>query len=207
MSDDKNLQPIMVACPDCDLLNQVPELVPGESASCVRCDATLSRNPKNSIARALALTWTAVILFIVANSFPFLSFGMEGIVAHTTLISGVESLYREGMIFVAAAVGFTTFVVPTVILSGLLYLLLPLQVGRRLPGAERILRLMLSLKPWNMVEIFMIGIIVAGVKLHKMADLVPGLSAWAFILLIFVFAAIYVCLESRLLWERMEAAR
>jgi paraquat-inducible protein A len=58
-----------------------------------------------------------------------------------------------------------------------------------------------------MVEIFMIGIIVAGVKLQKMAALEPGLGAWAFILLIFVMAAIGTSLEPRVLWERLESAR
>ena len=53
----------------------------------------------------------------------------------------------------------------------------------------------------------MIGIIVAGVKLHKMADMTPGLGVWAFMLLIFVMAAITAALEPRVLWERLEDAR
>jgi paraquat-inducible protein A len=207
MSDDESLQPILVACPDCDLLNQLPELAPDESASCVRCDATLSRNPKNSIARGLALTWTAVILFAIANVFPFLSFGKDGIVTHTTLVSGIISLYHEGMYFLSGAVGFTTIVVPVIFLTGLCYLLLPLSFDRTLPGAAFVCRWLLRLRPWNMVEIFLIGIIVTAVKLHKMADLVPGLSAWAFLILVFVLTWIHATLEPRLMWERLEATR
>jgi paraquat-inducible protein A len=179
MPIDDVLQPITVACPDCDLINQVPALAPGESASCVRCDATLSRNPPNSISRAIALTFTAIILYAITCIFPFLS----------------------------AVVSFTTVVVPVFMMAGLCYLLLPLRADLRLPGAERILRWILNLQPWNMVEIFMIGIIVAGVKLQKMAALQPGVGAWAFIVLIFVMAAIAVSLEPRVLWERMERAR
>ncbi len=207
MAEDESLQPILIACPDCDLLNQLPELAPDESASCVRCDATLSRNPKNSLARGLALTWTAIILFAIANAFPFLSFGKDGIVMHTTLVSGIISLYHEGMYFLSAAVGFTTIVVPVIVLSGLCYLLLPLRFDRKLPGAEFICRWLLRLQPWNMVEIFLLGIIVTAIKLHKMADLVPGLSAWAFIALVFVLTWVHANLEPRLIWERLEAAR
>jgi len=207
MSDETVLKPITVACPDCDLLNNVPELAPGESASCVRCDATLSRNPKNSIERALALTLTAIFLFIVANAFPFLSFGMSGIVEHTTLISGIEGLFRQDMWLVASVVAATTIIVPTIMLTGLLYLLWPLQHGYRLPGSEFALRMILQLRPWNMVEIFLIGIIVAGVKLHKMANLIPGLSAWSFVLLVMILAWVAANLEPRLIWERLEAAR
>jgi len=207
MHDVQRLQPITVACPDCDLLNHVPELAPGESASCSRCNATLSRNPKNSIERALALTFTALILFAVANTFPFLSFGMKGIVTHTTLASGIAGLFQERMYFLAAVVCFTTILVPTTILAGSLYLLLPLQMGRRLPGAEHVLRWLLKLGPWNMVEIFMLGIIVAAIKLHKMAALVPELAAWAFMLLVLSFAMLAATVEPRLLWERLEAAK
>ena len=207
MPIDGILQPITVACPDCDLINQLPSLAPGESASCVRCDATLSRNPPNSIARGIALTFTAIVLYTITCTFPFLSFGKAGIVAHTKLFSGIIGLYEQGMYFLAAVVSFTTVVVPVFMMAGLCYLLLPLRADLRLPGAERILRWILNLQPWNMVEIFMIGIIVAGVKLQKMAALQPGVGAWAFIVLIFVMAAIAVSLEPRVLWERMERAR
>ena len=207
MPIDEVLQPITVACPDCDLINQVPALASGESASCVRCDATLSRNPPNSIARGIALTFTAIVLYAITCTFPFLSFGKAGIVAHTKLFSGIIGLYEQGMYFLAAVVSFTTVVVPVFMMAGLCYLLLPLRADLRLPGAERILRWILNLQPWNMVEIFMIGIIVSGVKLQKMAALQPGVGAWAFIVLIFVMAAIAVSLEPRVLWERMERAR
>ena len=207
MPIDDVLQPITVACPDCDLINQVPALASGESASCVRCDATLSRNPPNSIARGIALTFTAIVLYAITCTFPFLSFGKAGIVAHTKLFSGIIGLYEQGMYFLAAVVSFTTVVVPVFMMVGLCYLLLPLRADLRLPGAERILRWILNLQPWNMVEIFMIGIIVSGVKLQKMAALQPGVGAWAFIVLIFVMAAIAVSLEPRVLWERMERAR
>jgi paraquat-inducible protein A len=116
-------------------------------------------------------------------------------------------LYQEGMYFLAMVVSFTTVAVPVFILAGMCYLLLPLRFNLRLPGADYILRWMLNLQPWNMVEIFMIGIIVAGVKLQKMAALEPGLGAWAFMLLTFVMAALVIALDPRVLWERLEDAR
>ena len=196
-----------LACPDCDLINRVPALAPGESACCVRCEATLSRNPTNGITRGIALTFTAIILYTVTCVFPFLSFGEAGIVTHTRLFSGIIGLYDQGMYFLAAAVSFTTVAVPVFMLAGLCYLLLPLYANRRLPGAARVLRWIMHLQPWNMVEIFMIGIIVTGVKLHKIATLEPGIGAWSFMLLIFIMAAIGACLEPRVLWERLEKTR
>ncbi len=207
MADTEYLQEITMACPDCDLLNRVPELAPGESASCSRCEATLSRNPSDSINRALALTFTAIMLYIIACTFPFLSFGKAGIIVETHLVSGIMGLAHQGMYFLATVVAFTTVIVPTFVLSGLCYLLLPLKFGRRLPGAARIHRWLQRLEPWNMVEIFMIGIIVAAVKLAKLATLTPDLAAWAFMALIFVLAGIFATLEPRVVWEKLEAAR
>ena len=198
------LKAVTLACPDCDLINRVPALAPGESACCMRCEATLTRNPRNGLTRCIALTFTAILLYAVTWAFPFLSFGEGGIVTHTRLFSGIVGLYQEGMYFLAAAVSFTTVVVPIFIMAGLFYLLLPLRANKRLPGAERVLRSIMQLQPWNMVEIFMIGIIVSAVKLHKMAALEPGLGAWAFMLLIFVLAATSAFMEPRMLWERLE---
>jgi paraquat-inducible protein A len=207
MPVEDSLRPIVVACPDCDLINQVPALAPSESAACVRCDASLSRNPVNSLQRGIALTCTAIVLYIIACTFPFLSFGMSGIVAHTRMFSGIIGLYEQGMYFLAVAVSFTIVIVPVFTLTSLTYLLVPLGFNTRLPGAARVLRWVQRLEPWNMVEIFLIGIIVSGVKLQKMAALEPGLAAWAFIVLIFIMAAISLVLEPRVLWERLERAR
>jgi paraquat-inducible protein A len=207
MSDDSILKSITVACPDCDLINKVPALAPDESASCVRCDATLSRNPVNSIERGIALTFTAIVLFSIANFFPFLSFGDGAIVTHTKLVSGVVGLYREDMVILAAVVGFTTVIAPIVILSGSCYLLLPLQRGYKFPGAAFVYKVLMTLRDWNMIEIFMIGIIVAAVKLYKMASLIPGISAWSLIILVFVLVWLYQCLDPRQVWERLASAR
>jgi paraquat-inducible protein A len=207
MAENQLLQEITIACPDCDLLTRVPVLAPGESASCGRCEATLSRNPVNCIRRALALTFTAVMLYAIACIFPFLSFGKAGIMVETHLVSGIIGLVHQGMHFLAAAVAFTTVIVPIFMLSGLCYLLLPLLYNRRLPGAITIYRWLLQLEPWNMVEIFMIGIIVAAVKLAKLATLTPDLAAWAFMALIFVIAGIFSILEPRVVWEKLEAAQ
>lgn len=207
MTETCHLQAITIACPDCDLLNRVPELAPGESANCCRCDCRLSRFTPNCIDRVLALNLTAILLYAVACYFPFLSFGKSGVVVQTHLISGIVGLAEEGIYLLAAVVGFTTVVVPIFIMFALCYLLVPLKHGRRLPGSTWMFRWLMRLEPWNMVEIFMIGIIVAAVKLHKLANLTPDLAAYALMALIFVIAWMFNTLEPRIVWEKLERAR
>lgn len=207
MSEAHRLQSITIACPDCDLLNRLPELAPGESARCRRCDCTLSRCSPNCINRVLALNFSAIVLYVIACYFPFLSFGKNAMVVETHLISGIISLASTGMYALAAAVAFTTLIVPSFVMFGLCYLLIPLRFGRSLPGARPIFRWLLRLEPWNMVEIFLIGIIVAAVKLHKLANLTPELAAWALMVLTFVIAWMFSTLEPRIVWESLERAR
>jgi paraquat-inducible protein A len=82
--------------------------------------------------------------------------------------------------------------------------LLPLKLNRRpwkLPFFSRTIR---SCKPWVMMEVFMLGILVAIVKLSKMASIIPGIALYAFMILIFVLAASAASLDPQLVWDRLE---
>jgi paraquat-inducible protein A len=197
----------LVACHECDLLQQLPALSPGQTCRCVRCGAFLHRFRENSIERSLALTFAGAVLFILANGFPFLAFKMEATVQETTLITGVHELYRQGMWEVALLVFFTTILAPALHLSGLLYILVPLHLGRVPVQMAWVLRMIGKLQPWSMMEVFMLGILVSVVKLAKMAQIVPGISLYAFLVLIFVLAAITANLDTHLLWQRWEERR
>ena len=87
----------LIACHECDLLHRIPVQQGSGVARCRRCNALLHRSVRNSLDRTLALTFAGVILFIVANSFPFLAFKLQGQETQTTLISGVQDLYDQGM--------------------------------------------------------------------------------------------------------------
>ena len=196
--------PSLVACPDCDLLNRLD----GPAAAtllCARCGAVLRRHRPNSIDRTLALVMAALLLFTLANSFPFLAMKSGGFVQETTLLSGVQELWRQGLRLLAALVFATCVLVPAAQLTGLVTILLPLRLGRRPPpGAARILRLVQAAAPWGMMEVFMLGILVALVKLGHMATIVPGVSVFSFAALIVVMAAALSTLDPALIWARLD---
>ena len=196
--------PSLVACPDCDLLNRLD----GPAAAtllCARCGAVLRRHRPNSIDRTLALVMAALLLFTLANAFPFLAMKSGGFVQETTLLSGVQELWRQGLRLLAALVFCTCVLVPAAQLTGLVTILLPLRLGRRPPpGAARILRLVQAAAPWGMMEVFMLGILVALVKLGHMATIVPGVSVFSFAALIVVMAAAFSTLDPVLVWARLD---
>jgi paraquat-inducible protein A len=194
----------VVACRDCDLLHALGELPEGATALCRRCGGVLRRRRRNPVERTLALALASAVLFAVANAFPFLSFEMKGQVTTTTLLSGVFDLYDQGKPEIAALVGTTAVAAPFLQIALLVYVLLPLHLGRvpwRLPEAFRLLR---RVTPWSMMEVFLIGILVSITKLAGMATVVPGLALWAFALLMLVLSGALVSLDPEAIWERAE---
>jgi paraquat-inducible protein A len=197
----------LIACHECDLLQRLPEHQGSYVARCPRCNALLHRGVENSIDRTLAFTLAGVILFVVANSFPFLAFKLQGQETQATLISGVLDLYNSGKWEIAALVLLTTIAVPLFELLILLYIFIPLKFNRVPWKMAAVFRIAQNLSPWSMMEVFLIGIIVAVVKLVGMATIVPGLALWSFAFLILVLAAAAANLDSQVVWERVEYPR
>lgn len=193
-----------IACHECDLIHRLPHIPAGEAARCVRCEAKLYHPKKNSLNRTLALVIAGAILFIIANTFPFIAFKIGAQVRETTLATGIYELFNQHMGLIATLVLITVVIVPATSLCCLLYILFPLQLDRVPKFIVPVFRLYLFLKPWGMMEIFMLGIIVSGFKLIKMASLIPGLSLFAFFGLIFVLSAILVTLDEHLIWETVD---
>lgn len=197
----------LIACHACDLLQYAVPLPPGTLAKCRRCEEVLYRDRGESVDRTLALVLAGVILFVVANAFPFLAFRMQGQVVQTTLLSGVRDLHAQGMTPLAALVLLTSVLAPAAELSALLYVLLPLRLGMRPRGGAHVFRLVRRIQTWSMMEVFMLGVLVSLVKLADMAEIVPGIALWSFALLIAVLATATVSLDARVVWRKLEAPR
>ncbi|OED36791.1 hypothetical protein AB833_25605 [Chromatiales bacterium (ex Bugula neritina AB1)] len=197
----------LVACHECDLLHEKRALGVGSVARCVRCNAFLYSNRQNSIDRALAVSVAALIMFVVANSFPFLTISVSGNAQSISIISAVFALSDEGMWVLGILCFCFIILIPLLRLVGLMYLLVPLRFDKRLPGLELVFRGIVTLSPWSMMEIYLLGAIVALVKLASMANIVLGLSFWAFALLNILAALAAQMVDSHSLWEFISHSR
>lgn len=191
----------LIACHDCDLLQQIPPLSMGVVAECPRCGAILRRTQFNSLNRTIGWLIAGLILYSVAVSFPFLAMESRGLASRTALWSGIRVLYEQGMGAMALVVLLTCIVLPLFAMLSQLYVLMPLRLGRHLPGAARLFSWHQRLGPWSMMEVYMLGILISMVKLAKMARIVPGPALYSFIALIFVLAASSVSLDRHLVWH------
>jgi len=197
----------LTLCHACDLPSRVGEVPAGGTARCPRCGSIVYRRLQDSLDRTLALALAGLFLFIAANAFPFLALKMQGNVTHTTLSTGVRSLYQQGTPIVASLVLLTTILAPFLQISSLIFVLGPLRLGIRVPGQARAFRLLRRVQSWSMMEVFIIGIMVSLVKLLAMAQIVPGIALWSFVLLIPVLAAATSSLDAEWVWRRVGLAQ
>ncbi len=193
----------LVGCHHCDAVLVEPEVPDGGAAICQRCGGTLFRRQRATVEITLALTTAAAILFVVANAYPFLSFEMQGQTTRTTLASGVFALWDGGRYVIALLVLGTTVIAPALQIGLMLYVLAPLHLHRPAPFAVEAFRLVERCRPWSMIEVFLIGIFVAVVKLSDMAEIVPGIALWAFGLLIPILAGGTSFLDAELVWREI----
>jgi paraquat-inducible protein A len=190
----------LTACHECDLLQREPMLPPGGVARCRRCSAVLFRHIPDSIDRGLAFTLGAAFLFIIANLFPIVGLEVQGISSATSLYGAVEAIWKNDMEGVAALVFITTILIPAVELSLMLYVLLPVKLGQVPQGLAPILRVLKSVRPWSMTQVFILGVLVALVKLAHLAHIVPGIALWSFGGLILLLTGAVASFNTHELW-------
>lgn len=198
--------PQRVACHFCDTLHEAPAVPEGTAARCKRCGVVLYQNRPASLVRTTAFSLTAVVLMLIVHTFPFLTMQSNGIRNELTLIRAAQELIRQGSVTIGWGVAIFTTVAPILMALGMLYVCAPLLVGRAAPGARYVARWLGHTEPWNMIEVFLLGVLVSMLKLAKMADLVFGVGFWAFAVLMVCMAAAAASIDRNELWDRLEVA-
>jgi paraquat-inducible protein A len=173
----------------------------------MRCGALLYRNVPDSMDRTLAFTVAAAITFVVANVFPFVTISAAGRVVQATIFGSVLEMWKQGMFLVAPMVFLNAIALPGASILATGYVLVHVRRGGPPGHLIDVLRLLQLFKPWGMVEVFLLGLIVSIVKLGSYARVVPDLALWAIGVLVFLTAAIASVFEPRAIWARIEVGR
>jgi paraquat-inducible protein A len=194
----------LIGCPHCDLLQRLPRLAPGESARCPRCDEELWRRHEDSLQRTLALTIAAAILYAVANSVPMLGLTVVGREAFTTVFGGADHLWDGGWQSVSVLVFFTAMVAPGLQIGFMLAILLGARSAQPRKWVGLLLRYYALVSTWSMIEVMILGVLVALIKIAELATVIPGMALYALGTLIFLIAAIESGFDPREIWQRIE---
>ena len=196
----------LIACLHCDLLQRLPELAPGASARCPRCNKELWRCREDSLNRTLALTLAAAVLYVIANSVPMLGLTIVGRDASTTVFGGARHLWDNGQQIVAVLVLFTAVIAPALQIG----LMLAIVLGGRRERPPRWVGMMLRHHPttriWSMIEVMRVGVLVALVKSADYATVIPGRALFVLWVLVFLLAGMQASFDSREVWEKIRWA-
>ncbi|QRR05201.1 paraquat-inducible protein A [Burkholderia sp. MS455] len=172
----------LVACHECDLLFRRPPRLRALAVHCPRCRARVSGSAhgRPALDRLCAIALAALFTYFIAQAFPIVALDAAGIASHATPADAVAALRLHGQPVVAAIVFCMTILFPLLELAAWLYVLVPLRAGRVPPRFEPVLRNMQRLRPWSMVEVFLLGILVTIVKMTSVAHVIPGPALFAF---------------------------
>jgi len=202
-------RPGLRECPDCGLFQRLPEAPGSVAVRCPRCASVLRHHRTNPEGRALALAVTGLILLVVATQEPFLGLDIAGRNHQTLLFSGPVELRAQGLWELAIVVFATTIAVPLAKLLCLGWVML----GARLPRRQRprhlrrVFRWVEWMTPWSMVEVFLLGFLVAYTKLTDLATVQVGIAVYALGGLMLVMAAAEAVLDHEAIWQALDRDR
>ena len=196
----------LVNCHSCHLLSKARPLSKGAFAVCPRCGATLHSRKPNSIARTWALVIAAAIFYIPANILPITRVVSFGKAQSDTIMSGVIYFVKSGSWPIALVIFVASVFVPLVKLIILMYLLISVQLKSkwRPKDRTRLYRITEAVGRWSMVDIYVVTLLVALVKLGALATIEagPGAVFFAGVVIITIFAA--MSFDPRLIWDTQE---
>ena len=210
----------LIACEECDALHrrssvdgiggETDALVPsGRHYECRRCGATLGLARHATFDLPLSLALGGLVMLLVAHTNNIMVIDIQGQMRSATLWEAAWTLYDEGAWFMCGLVLFTTLLNPLVEMAAVAYVLLPLRAGQQPPGFDVVLRAMQAVRPWVMVEVFMLGVLVAFVKLNGLAGVIAGPGLWAFGAVMVLAAAMASAFDREHVWAskaRLRAA-
>lgn len=195
------------ACHQCDLL-LVRGLAPrGCKLLCPRCGALLHRNSEHSLRYTAALSTAGLLLFIPGSTLPLMHFSILAFGAENTLFNGVASLYAEGYMWLASLVLFCSVIAPVgkfLLLAFLCWASAWASLDRPVAACMRWYQ---HLKEWGMLDVYMLGVLVALVKMHDLGRLIvePGLYCFVGAMLLANLTAL--SFDPHVVWARLERRR
>ncbi|WP_210510261.1 membrane integrity lipid transport subunit YebS [Pantoea ananatis] len=185
-------------CPQCDTLFSLPDVKSYQSAHCPRCNAQIVSGRDWSMTRLLAMAATMLVLMPFAFSMPLIDIRLLGMRIDASVLEGIVQMTLQGNVLTASMVAFCTIGAPVTLVAGIGYLALGERLGMNL---RPVLLMLDKLKEWVMLDIFLIGIAVASIKVQDYADLELGYGLVAYVALTVLSVITLIHLNMEQLWE------
>jgi len=196
--------PDYIVCEHCDSVYRRRIGRFDEQARCATCDALLYRGGRNDVDSWLALALGAAFAFAIANFSPVMRLSLQSLRNDATLWEAAQALDYGAAAPIAVPLALSIIVVPALQIALFVWTLAFARARRRAPGFALALRLLVALRPWSMVEVGLLGILVAAIKLSSYMKVIPGIGLGAMAASM-VLLTLITQRDLRMLWNATES--
>ncbi len=189
----------------CDTCGHVSAGSPGDL--CPTCESRLRVRKKEPVARCWALVASAAALYVPANILPVMTVIQVHHEYKNTIMGGVQELLAYKMWPLALIVFVASVVVPVLKLVLLVYMLIAThrRSDHHLKRRTKMYRVVDVIGRWSMIDVFMITILTALVRMDAIASVIPepGIMCFAGVVILTMLAA--ASFDPRVMWDVAEA--
>lgn len=190
-------------CDGCELPVDLIAVERGKSAYCPRCNTKLYRGGTPSLSGNLAIAITCLLLFIPSHFFDFISIRLFGVLIPATLPAGVFTLFQEGFVMLSILIIFCSSIAPLVVCSSVVSAHLALKY-HNFKLLKKSLALVQHLRPWVMIDVFLVSIAISCFKLQDYSDIMVGPGLIGLLLLQVSTVLLVTRVSVRRYWEVFE---
>jgi paraquat-inducible protein A len=196
----------LIGCADCGLVQMLPPVPPNAIAECVRCHRAFSPPARGSIDTALALTVAALLLLLPAATLPLMRVVSFGVPRRNWLPTGVEALWNDGFASLSIVVCIFSIAIPFIYLGLMIWVLGGIRLG--LTGSlGKLFRLTAALRPWVMIEVYLVGSCVAYTRLESIGTVSVGSGGWCLLAATLAAVLATLKLDEQSVWDALPPHR
>jgi paraquat-inducible protein A len=195
-------EPEWIECRDCGMLQPLPAPLRGHRRVCWRCHGSFGHGERRFSA-ALPLALTAMVLFAIAQSFPLMGIELDGLSQVARIGSGIIGLFDQSLSPLAALVLVVSIAAPLFRIVANAYVLANLALGWQPRHLATVFRLSERLRPWAMLDVLLLGSLIAITKLRDLASIDIGNGLWSLALLVLTLALFDALLDRNAVWMEM----
>lgn len=192
-----------IACGVCGQVHTVEPVPAGHVARCVRCASRLTYHSPAALSRTMAFALAALLLYIPANLFPILNLEIYGARTENTVWDGVRAFYEDRDYVLAVVVFMASIFIPVLKLLGLFFIVITTRFGmQRWKRFRATLFLAIDgIGRWAMLDVFVLSIWVALVKLNSLGSVSAGAGLLPFGCVVVLTLLASASFDPQLIWQ------
>jgi paraquat-inducible protein A len=192
----------LIGCADCGLVQLLPPVPPDAIAECVRCKRGFAPPARGSLDSALALTLAALLLLLPATLLPLMQVSSFGVQHINTLPTGVVALWNDGFASLSAVVFVFSIAIPFAYLALMICVLGGIRMRADAP-LGKLFRWTAALRPWVMIEVYLVGCCVAYTRLQSVGSVSIGAGGWCLLAATLAAVLASLRLDEQSVWDAL----